>query len=1179
MPTLKDLVCHVQWADTGSAFPEYGTIYGDGVVETYIAVPGHPQAFTIRLTSRKFIYTGLAMVVFIDGDYQCNRNRVNLQPTKDDAPDNRTNIDFLVRQKEKPMGDGTYMGREWRFDDCNLGESLYWIRNVEADPPLPVSQIPDGVDQGHFDELGTIEVLVMRCSSNNREDGQCSTTSSAEHSGIMNDDEDAREEQLPGGDSGGTSDAVQIVVDAEPPQTEAQDAFGGLFGLFDGPADGWSSFAVNSGDAPSGGYSRWHWQGPGGESGPYGPQERSQHSPDYRAAPHHYGEPPRSRYDYHDSPSSSAYAHPLNPPPPHIRPERHVHFDYGDRARPPLNSYTAGYDHQPHHTWTRDDRPAYSQPRPSHGRPEYHRHRNSHPDYPVPPGGGHYMYNADREIYSQYPDPNQIHGSFQQHTPMASHSSQHSYYQPPTQGVSHEHHQAHGPQTFGPSPANLPGSAPSVIPFPPLPPRIPIQPTNLPPIQPQPINYPVPIWVHPPTMPVPPFPTAMPIYPPLNNAPLFQTQKIDASNVPSTQNDSTVAPGGIQAGSNGDSPQQQGGDNANIVENNNSNTVQTKPAEDPLQNTKKNSNDDGWPTSGNNNWTNDNGRANGGVDDNASNKTGQNLSDAGSNENSNNTFNNEPNGDDIGQNWGGDNSANTGTGRGWEDEPTNNGTGQGWENENTNAGGSSWQQEPTQNNTGNQQSNNDDGWANENQNTGGGGNTQAGNGSNNPQSGSISNITPASDGNPWNSRSLYGPHGAYYTSKASAQNAPPAEAEEEPRYDVPQAIAQSIGVTKQVQPGKGYLYNKKRCVPHYLDSLDEPYARFVFKYRTKEQLKDEIGVEITAEPSPNEDINALENLDKAELIQLVLRAKGALGGTIPSPPPKVTPTSVNSFEQVPVDAPDVGFLRYSLPRMRNASNVVGLGIGLSPAPNNQNNGGNVSQGNSNSNNKSNWNKGSNNDWQTGNSQQNTSGNNGGSQNWQENNQSQPNNSGNNQSWGNGGGSGRNNNNSNNSGNSNSGWNSASADNKNGWDGQQEKQARAASHHAGNFNNAQGTSRRSSAISPKGQISAQGYGGPAGHPPGDLLDYVLNNPQEAARMGMTGPPPPAPPTVAFTRTGTVGGGQTNFDMSASSGAGPRPATPTEPPPPCSPLSVQDPGGFGTAGWGMEGPNPAAPSGGW
>lgn len=61
------------------------------------------------------------MIVFIDGNYQCNRNRVNLQPHKKNLPQDRSEIDFVVRQKEKPMGDGTYLGREWRFDDHNIG--------------------------------------------------------------------------------------------------------------------------------------------------------------------------------------------------------------------------------------------------------------------------------------------------------------------------------------------------------------------------------------------------------------------------------------------------------------------------------------------------------------------------------------------------------------------------------------------------------------------------------------------------------------------------------------------------------------------------------------------------------------------------------------------------------------------------------------------------------------------------------------------------------------------------------------------------------------------------------------------------------------------------------------------------------------------------------------------------
>lgn len=121
MPQLKQLSCCIQWADTNAAFQEYGTVYGDGVVETFIVVPNKPQGFCVRLKSRGFIYSGLAMIVFMDGNYQCNRSRVNLLPPKKDQPMNRTEVDFLLRQREKSQGDGVYMGREWRFDDHNIG--------------------------------------------------------------------------------------------------------------------------------------------------------------------------------------------------------------------------------------------------------------------------------------------------------------------------------------------------------------------------------------------------------------------------------------------------------------------------------------------------------------------------------------------------------------------------------------------------------------------------------------------------------------------------------------------------------------------------------------------------------------------------------------------------------------------------------------------------------------------------------------------------------------------------------------------------------------------------------------------------------------------------------------------------------------------------------------------------
>lgn len=129
MPQLKQISCCVQWADTQAPFPEYETQYGDGVVETYIVIPETPQAFCIRLTSHGFIYEGISMVVYIDGKYQCNRNRVNLKPPQKGQESKKCEVDFLLRQQETSLNSGAYIGREWRFDDHGIGKcnDLTWL--------------------------------------------------------------------------------------------------------------------------------------------------------------------------------------------------------------------------------------------------------------------------------------------------------------------------------------------------------------------------------------------------------------------------------------------------------------------------------------------------------------------------------------------------------------------------------------------------------------------------------------------------------------------------------------------------------------------------------------------------------------------------------------------------------------------------------------------------------------------------------------------------------------------------------------------------------------------------------------------------------------------------------------------------------------------------------------------
>jgi hypothetical protein len=117
MPTLKDLTCSIELSDNQRALKEFGTVYGDGSVETFVPVPSKPQSFSVHLTSNKFVAPGLAMYVYIDGIYQCNRNRQDLKLRKES--DSRSLVDFRVRQKEEKQKDGSMIAREWRFEKLN----------------------------------------------------------------------------------------------------------------------------------------------------------------------------------------------------------------------------------------------------------------------------------------------------------------------------------------------------------------------------------------------------------------------------------------------------------------------------------------------------------------------------------------------------------------------------------------------------------------------------------------------------------------------------------------------------------------------------------------------------------------------------------------------------------------------------------------------------------------------------------------------------------------------------------------------------------------------------------------------------------------------------------------------------------------------------------------------------
>ena len=64
---------------------------------------------------------GLAMFVYMDGEYQCNRNRHNLKIPDGTTTSRQTEVNFRVRQKEAIQANGTFAGSQWKFRELNIG--------------------------------------------------------------------------------------------------------------------------------------------------------------------------------------------------------------------------------------------------------------------------------------------------------------------------------------------------------------------------------------------------------------------------------------------------------------------------------------------------------------------------------------------------------------------------------------------------------------------------------------------------------------------------------------------------------------------------------------------------------------------------------------------------------------------------------------------------------------------------------------------------------------------------------------------------------------------------------------------------------------------------------------------------------------------------------------------------
>lgn len=101
---------------------EYGHKVTDGAAEAFIVAPETSEIpFHVRVTSDGYIAPGIAAYVFIDGEYQCNRNRLGLQFPEDGVSTNEYQINFKLRQKEEKTSAGTFIARDWYFTPLNTG--------------------------------------------------------------------------------------------------------------------------------------------------------------------------------------------------------------------------------------------------------------------------------------------------------------------------------------------------------------------------------------------------------------------------------------------------------------------------------------------------------------------------------------------------------------------------------------------------------------------------------------------------------------------------------------------------------------------------------------------------------------------------------------------------------------------------------------------------------------------------------------------------------------------------------------------------------------------------------------------------------------------------------------------------------------------------------------------------
>ncbi|WEW58539.1 hypothetical protein PRK78_004007 [Emydomyces testavorans] len=955
MPTLKQLTCHVEWAPTNIPFKEYGVTYGDGIVESYIAIPSSSTPFSISLRSNGFIAPGLAMFVYMDGVYQCNRSRDNLTATDDKGDkldtkrgkekEARQGVSFRVRQKEEMQADGKWVGREWRFEPLQI---------IPAIPGMP-----EIGPKSHFDHLGDIMVIVLRCRPRDGRaaalsDRSLTPESTMAPSGDPNDIDAARsDEELE------IAKSIFRNMDPEPQlnaNSQSESRLGDLGMLFDGANDRYR---------PSGQSRRQrHHHAYTGEPN----RHRSEHDGDYCTDCNRTSHVPESRRKehsarrrMHSNADSDSHAHQSN----YNREQSETDDDCSSCAE---HQHETAHYSAPQHSWRDNHHDRHATSRRS--RRERERSASQSLDYEH---RGHEA--RPTRLSTRHRHRRHGHGAHER-TPSSSSELANTEYdcskcaplnrEPPARQRSrvrlrrgHEHceecnfhntdhlgpNDPYDKQTthsrkrqeeivYGRTAQTTPHGAPSIV-----------------------------LNVNPPSC--------------AGEYPTCKTRKKRSNDSESVDNGCYLISNGKRVPHHCKGPRTQApngpawkedhnhNDNWNAERDPSPGIVQHPSWDEPnggrSSGTRHGSNT-GSHKHGEDNW--DRGRTAPNWNNNGSQRSrngsiggkGMQGNWAGSNSAPQNWRNNDEN---RSRNEAQDDWANAGNG----DEPRSNQGDPGctknnsgyvnnndWEEDNrvgdNNGNGlnnSQWDSENVGNTTNEAQQ--QDAWSNHDNNGGGDWNhsnqdngqyQQEGNWASNGgnESGSIHNVNNSGQGqwasDAWSNKDNNRGNNEQYNAneQSNAQPIPPLQQpcwvpmqsyrvvtpnhqrpfathgyydpqnDEPPLYTVPEAVAQAESLTHQVQPGRAEEYIHKLRVPEYLDTMEEPYAKFIFKYRMQDLIEQKFNVKV--ERDPEVERKKLEMLPKSDIVNQLLQAQGFFNNQ----------SSVNPVVPVQPDPPHPEYVHY-----------------------------------------------------------------------------------------------------------------------------------------------------------------------------------------------------------------------------------------------------------------------------